>query len=103
MRMLSRTQPLRTPFRGPARLASLLCAAGLLLGASSALAYPSYSLDPVANTGYCAHCHGDYNGANYTSLKDGTPWGSNLMAGHQPWVNFDCAGCHPTFPGSMAR
>ena len=52
-------------------------------------------------TGKCASCHGDFNSGTYTSFKDGTNWGTNLMSGHS---FVPCNTCHqppsgtPRFP-----
>ncbi len=68
------------------------------LWAPPASAWQTYSADPVSNTGNCANCHGDFNGGNYTSLKDGTPWPANLMNGHNRFIDggfaVQCQTCH---------
>jgi len=78
---------------------SLTALLALVAGATSVQAFPAYSEDPDANTGYCATCHGDFNGdEDYTSLQDGTPWGTNLMDTHREWVGNTCTACHQS-PG----
>ncbi len=76
----------------------------LLLWHSTASAFATYSADPVANTGNCATCHGDFNGGNYTSLtnfgapnnSDAVAWGANLMNGHVTRYGLGCTDCHST-------
>ena len=62
----------------------------LMIFSSQVLAYEDYS--------GCADCHGGFKGDNYTSLQDGTNWGSDLMDGHQPFIsnvsNDTCDACH---------
>jgi cysteine-rich repeat protein len=86
-----------------------LCIIALMVFAmwvpKNASAYQTWSQDPVANTGNCATCHGDFMGGNYTSITadDGVAWGMNLMDGHsnryvrahhaQAGIGV-CAGCH---------
>ncbi|MDH3646054.1 MAG: PKD domain-containing protein [Gammaproteobacteria bacterium] len=91
------------------KCSSLLKATGSMvllatLWASAATAFPTYSADPVANTGNCANCHGDFNGDTYTSLRDGTNWGMNLMNGHNSFIDGgfveQCQTCH-TSPGAV--
>ena len=62
----------------------LVTAAALVAWAPEAGAYEQYSLTGGNNaSGNCADCHGDFNGANYTSIKDGTPWNDDLHDGHR--------------------
>ena len=64
-----------------------------------------------APVGRCADCHGDFNSGVYSSFKDGTSWGTNLMSGHNSMLSNDCRTCHqppigtprfPTFLGLSA-
>jgi hypothetical protein len=62
-----------------------------------ASAYDLYSgSDNNTDTGNCANCHGTFNSGTYTSLKDGSTWGQNLMTGHDDLVMgiSECAVCH---------
>ena len=66
---------------------------------TSAFAYETYSTaSGGASTGNCADCHGEFKGSNYTSNSDGTPWGDNLMGGHENFIgdngNDKCDVCH---------
>jgi hypothetical protein len=62
----------------------------LMIFSSQVLAYEDYS--------GCTDCHGAFKGDNYTSLQDGTNWGTDLMDGHQPFIsnasNDTCDACH---------
>jgi predicted CXXCH cytochrome family protein len=42
----------------------------------------------------CEECHGEFTEGTYTSLQDGTSWGTNLMQGHEPFVGNNCNACH---------
>lgn len=74
----------RTPLPGviPASL-FLLVSLGL---SSTAIAFPTYD--------GCQECHGDFEFGAYTSLQDGTNWGTDLMAGHNSFVSENCLTCH---------
>jgi len=41
-------------------------------------------------------CHGEFDSGNYTSNKDGTSWGKDLMAGHEDFITGGgrCDVCH---------
>jgi len=61
----------------------------LVLFSTTASAFPTYE--------GCADCHGDFRGDSpYTSLHDGTNWGSgnNLMDEHASFVGGECDACH---------
>jgi PKD repeat protein/cytochrome c553 len=64
--------------------------------AATSQAYPTYSQNSDTNTGYCADCHGDFNGSNYSSLTTDDPanWGMNLMKGHVTRYEMQCTDCH---------
>lgn len=70
--------------RRTARLIALLA----LIVATVVMASPDYS--------GCQSCHGDFNGAPYTSLHDASPWGGSLMDVHVNWVDGRCTACHLT-------
>jgi cytochrome c553 len=74
------------------------CVAAVMLAfcASEAGAYPTWSVNPVNNTGYCADCHGNFNGGIYTSrtADDPVSWGENLMNGHDVRYGLGCDDCH---------
>jgi len=43
----------------------------------------------------CVNCHGDFFSGTYSSLHDGTSWGTNLMTGHLGFMGNDtCSVCH---------
>lgn len=42
----------------------------------------------------CSACHGSFDSGTYTSLQDGSNWGTNLMDAHTPWVGGNCQACH---------
>jgi len=65
---------------------ALLSAILLILFSSSAFAYSSYD--------GCKNCHGDFNGDDYVSKKDGSNWGTDLMSGHEAFVSGTCNACH---------
>ena len=46
-----------------------------IISAPAALAYENYDDG-------CDTCHGSFDSGNYTSNKDGTSWGTDLMDGH---------------------
>jgi len=58
----------------------------LAIFGSTVWAFPSYD--------GCEDCHGDFSTGMYTSLQDGTNWGTNLMRGHEPFVGNTCNACH---------
>jgi hypothetical protein len=74
--------------------------AAVALSGSPAYAFPAYSEDPDKDTGYCAGCHGNFDGDDYTSMQDDTPWNNNLMDAHREWVNNACTACHQS-PGAV--
>jgi len=57
--------------------------------APAAIAYETYSDG-------CDSCHGGFDSGNYTSNKDGTSWGKDLMAGHEDFITGGgrCDVCH---------
>ncbi|MDH3589647.1 MAG: hypothetical protein OEQ74_09605, partial [Gammaproteobacteria bacterium] len=77
-------------FRQKTCINAMLAAALLFAWSGSVTAYPTYD--------DCAGCHGDFNGDDYTSLRDGTAWGTDLMSGHLTFIdgagNEDCQTCH---------
>jgi hypothetical protein len=66
-------------------LRALLSATLLFVFSTSAFSYPTYE--------DCKACHGDFNGDDYVSNKDGSVWGMNLMEGHGTFVP-ECFACH---------
>ena len=58
----------------------------------SAQAHPKYQSAPGAGD-YCVECHGSFTDGSYTSNKDGTAWGTDLMEGHEGFVS-SCGSCH---------
>ena len=82
--------------RSVARLTAVVAAAAAL--GAPAFAFPAYSEDPDNDTGYCAACHGNFDGDDYTSLQDGTLWNNSLMDAHREWLNNTCTACHQS-PG----
>ena len=67
----------------------------LSISSTDSVAFPTYSSN--GETGNCADCHGDFNGANYTSNSDDSPWGDDLMGGHRSFIddtgNDECDVC----------
>jgi hypothetical protein len=53
---------------------------------SAVWAFPTYD--------GCEDCHGGFLDNPYTSLQDGTNWGTSLMDGHVRFVAFECDACH---------
>jgi len=65
------------------KTAVLACATSLIIltfFASSAVAYEKYDDG-------CDTCHGGFKSGNYTSNKDGTSWGTDLMSGHEDFTD----------------
>jgi len=73
---------------------AVLVVASLLGGVASSSAYETYSLD--RDTGNCATCHGNFRAPGYVSRQDSTPWGTDLMTGHNSMINSACGSCHLT-------
>jgi hypothetical protein len=75
----------------------------LAIWAARSDAYETYSQNRDATN--CAACHGDFQAADYVSSHDQTPWGTDLMAGHNNMVSFACGTCHQSlsvlFPVSI--
>ena len=90
--------------RNPARFVKtsfvlLATIAVLMIGASEARAYSTYSTD--GSTGNCASCHGDFTKGSYISLSDGENWGDDLHDVHRrTMLNSDCNACHVSSGGS---
>jgi hypothetical protein len=70
----------------------------LMIGASEAWAYNTYSTD--GSTGNCANCHGDYRASPYISLSEGADWGDSLHNVHRNgMLSGDCNTCHAATGG----
>ena len=68
----------------------------LMIGASEAWAYSTYSTD-IGSTGNCASCHGAFAGVPYVSLSDGANWGDDLHDVHRDdMLTGECDTCHST-------
>ena len=63
----------------------------LLVSGGAAWAFPTYD--------DCAVCHGSFPSGTYTSLQDGTDWGSSLMFRHLSFVDGRCEACHTSGQG----
>jgi hypothetical protein len=74
------------PGRWQAVLTATAAAMLLLVFSSAVWAFGTYD--------GCATCHGDFSKGSYTSLQDGTAWGSTLMSGHGDFVGGRCNACH---------
>lgn len=70
---------------------NLICVLLFATFSNFAFAYSDYS--------GCQGCHGGFDGSNYTSKTDGTPWNKNLMEGHEPFVGGTCNACHNNSTG----
>jgi len=77
-------QKLKTPF-----VAGCSILIVLLVSVPAAFAYQNYDDG-------CDSCHGSFNSGNYTSNKDGTSWGKDLMDGHEDFITGggSCDVCH---------
>lgn len=73
-------------FSLPFALGVSIAAACLALGPGDTFAYTDYS--------GCEDCHGQFNSGTYTSLQDGSNWGTSLMSAHRNWVGDQCLACH---------
>jgi len=83
--------------RSGTRVTAGICGALVaVLCATSAFAYPTWSVDPATDTGNCAGCHGQfgYVRKKYVSLHDGTVWTGDLMTGHGSSMMVGCLECH---------
>ena len=64
---------------------ALLSVCLLTLFSSSAFSFATYE--------GCGGCHGQFDGDDYVSKKDGTRWNTDLMSGHGDFVD-SCDACH---------
>jgi hypothetical protein len=66
-----------------------MCLLMLAAWAAPAAAYEKYDDG-------CDTCHGSFNSGNYTSNRDGTSWGTDLMTGHLSFISGggSCDVCH---------
>jgi hypothetical protein len=74
---------------------SLGAITAMVFTALACVALPStaHAYDSWANG--CIDCHGDFNSGNYVSKSDATPWGTNLMVGHEGFLgSSSCNVCH---------
>jgi len=53
----------------------------------------SHVVFAYSDYGGCQSCQGGFDGSNYTSQTDGTPWNQNIMEGHEPFVGGECGAC----------
>jgi len=83
---LSHAYFLITPGRWQMALKTSLLTVILLVFGSTVWAFETYD--------GCEDCHGDFLDSPYTSLQDGTNWGTNLMSGHEAFVGRTCDACH---------
>ena len=73
----------------------IVTVAALFAWVPEAAAFQTWSAGGGA--GNCADCHGDFNSGSYTSNTDSTPWGTDLMSGHQGAIGVSsCNTCHST-------
>jgi hypothetical protein len=83
---LSHANILITPGRWQMALKTSLLTVILLVFSSTVWAFGTYD--------GCKDCHGGFLDSPYTSLQDGTNWGSSLMSGHEAFVGRTCDACH---------
>ena len=77
---------LMTSARWQMTLTASVTAVLLLIFTSAVWAFPTYD--------GCEDCHGDFLDSPYTSLQDGTNWGTSLMRGHEAFIGTSCDACH---------